>query len=639
MLLLSDLHSLVTIFILLRSSLLVSTFSNYVILQQQINRKSAHSLFALPRYVNVKNTGGNQTINTVIETTDSSRTKPYNGGFEEDLFRQKNEFLQFEEDLEQNATDQSFDWFDHWYPVNVADTMDPTRPHRTQLLGLNLVLWNSAGESSKVSSELSAASWNAFNDACPHRRAPLSEGRIEIDDNNDATLFCSYHGWSFNEGGSCASLPYSPSKVKDRHRQAPRACAEVYPTRTVDGFIWVFPQSGLKGIMRSEQRALPLISELQSRKGQIINNNKIFLKSKIPAGVRDFPCSFDTMIENTLDPAHFCAAHHGTLGNRYTDPAPYSYQKRKQKCSCSTTNVNSMQQQLREDKGVAAINKCVVDLEGGMGSLQFIPPCLVKYSPNYPAMPFEETVVIATYCVPTKPGWVRPLATVALLEDAEEGGGNKKNLLELFEDIRKTPLSKIALSIFMNPITPIWFGHIASSIILHQDAGLLRYQYQNMKNMGYYDSSSSNSTLTNPMKSRTSYNEICFTPNSVDKGIVTFRRWWETKAGGNVPWASGPSSSDHLDSQVDIFDMWDAHTKHCTYCQDAYRRLENLKKVSYAVAFGGLIFQPMLMMQQSNYENYMSTSLLILLALGLGLALEKFNELFIRYEYHHHDNN
>merc|ERR1719162_2520662 len=103
----------------------------------------------------------------------------------------------------------------------------------------------------------------------------------------------------------------------------------------------------------------------------------------------------------------------------------------------------------------------------------------------------------------------------------------------------------------MNPLTPAWFGHIGSSIVLHQDAGLLHYQYQNMKDMGYYSSSTNG----------TSYNEICFTPNSVDMGIVTFRRWFETKAGGNVPWASDSSSTGDQDSQVDIFDMWEAHTE------------------------------------------------------------------------------
>ena len=32
-----------------------------------------------------------------------------------------------------------------------------------------------------------------------------------------------------------------------------------------------------------------------------------------------------------------------------------------------------------------------------------MPPCLVKYRPNYGAMPFEGALVLATYCVPTAP--------------------------------------------------------------------------------------------------------------------------------------------------------------------------------------------------------------------------------------------
>ena len=35
-----------------------------------------------------------------------------------------------------------FDWFNHWYPIHVIDTMDATRPHKAHLLGMNLVLWN-----------------------------------------------------------------------------------------------------------------------------------------------------------------------------------------------------------------------------------------------------------------------------------------------------------------------------------------------------------------------------------------------------------------------------------------------------------------------------------------------------------------
>ena len=39
---------------------------------------------------------------------------------------------------------------------------------------------------------------------------------------------------------------------------------------------------------------------------------------------------------------------------------------------------------------------------GDFGKLEFQPPCLVKYTPDYAGMPFGGNLVIATYCVPTR---------------------------------------------------------------------------------------------------------------------------------------------------------------------------------------------------------------------------------------------
>ena len=74
------------------------------------------------------------------------------------------------------------------------------------------------------------------------------------------------------------------------------------------------------------------------------------------------------------------------------------------------------------------------------------PPCLVKYVPDYAGMPFNGSLVLATYCVPTRPGWVRPLANV--LHDRDAVLGNT--------------LSERALSIFMAGVLPTWLGHVAS---------------------------------------------------------------------------------------------------------------------------------------------------------------------------------
>ena len=49
-----------------------------------------------------------------------------------------------------------------------------------------------------------ACTCRCFEDRCPHRLAPLSEGRIEP---SDGTLFCNYHGWRYDGSGACRGIP------------------------------------------------------------------------------------------------------------------------------------------------------------------------------------------------------------------------------------------------------------------------------------------------------------------------------------------------------------------------------------------------------------------------------------------------
>lgn len=46
----------------------------------------------------------------------------------------------------------------------------------------------------------------AFQDRCPHRRVPLSRGRVVPTDTGPA-LECPYHGWSFAPDGQCVRIP------------------------------------------------------------------------------------------------------------------------------------------------------------------------------------------------------------------------------------------------------------------------------------------------------------------------------------------------------------------------------------------------------------------------------------------------
>ena len=151
------------------------------------------------------------------------------------------------------STDQ-IDVFACWYPVDVISTLDPTRPHPMQLLGLNLVLWN---DGITVDRKKQEGSWHCFDDACPHRLGPLSEGRVEADGN----LLCSYHGWRFGGSGECVDLPYALGPSAERQRRSCRASCGSYPTRAVDSLLWVFPRTGPDAQLAADATRMPVLSD------------------------------------------------------------------------------------------------------------------------------------------------------------------------------------------------------------------------------------------------------------------------------------------------------------------------------------------------------------------------------------------
>ncbi|XP_022685593.1 protochlorophyllide-dependent translocon component 52, chloroplastic-like [Setaria italica] len=65
--------------------------------------------------------------------------------------------------------EERFEWLDQWYPFAPVGELDPGAPHGKTVLGLSVVAWY----------DRAAGEWRVFDDACPHRLAPLSEGRID----------------------------------------------------------------------------------------------------------------------------------------------------------------------------------------------------------------------------------------------------------------------------------------------------------------------------------------------------------------------------------------------------------------------------------------------------------------------------
>jgi len=446
-----------------------------------------------------------------------------------------------------------------WYPVHVLDCMDPGRPHKTQLMGLNIVIWN---DGPTVDGKKVLGEWKVFEDACPHRQAPLSEGRVE----DDGSLLCSYHAWRFNGKGDLTDLPYSPEHLKEKHMCSCRAKCKVYPTRVEDGLLFVWPDTTPLGIVESAAKEPPLIEELHDPE---LSKKWI----KFPVNLRDLELGWDVFFENAMDPSHFLVAHHNITGNRYTDPKWFAMKPWRP---------------LDTDGGVA--------VRGIPGVFDFRPPCLVKNQQ-------DGGVIFAIYNTPTTPGHCRHIGFLVL--DTETLAGDSG------------VVDKKSVELFTGPV-PVWLQHLLTSFFLHQDAVLLHHQEQNFRDRGFLAQKGTEKQ----------FKEVSYTPNEVDIGSIQFRRWLRTRAGGGVPWQCDPMLPPRLMTNEKIFDVWNSHTKNCQCCKEAYGNINLLKNASYASAFGAALAM------SDGPERVVAGAVLC----GVGLALQKFGDLFRVYEFNHQDN-
>lgn len=99
-------------------------------------------------------------------------------------------------ELETETQNEKFDWYSQWYPIMPLCDLDKRKPHGKKVMGIDLVVWWDRNENA----------WKVFDDTCPHRLAPLSEGRID----QWGRLQCVYHGWCFNGAGDCKFIPQAP---------------------------------------------------------------------------------------------------------------------------------------------------------------------------------------------------------------------------------------------------------------------------------------------------------------------------------------------------------------------------------------------------------------------------------------------
>ena len=132
-----------------------------------------------------------------------------------------------------------------------------------------------------------------MHDQCPHRLAPLSDGRLTSDpETGKARLECSYHGWQFSgaeDARYCQQLDGDKPIL-------PLYDASSYAVTEKQGIVYVF--LGMRGCILS---AGPCGA--RARRGRLIYEQDY----------RRSAYDYTTLVENIIDPSHVPVSHHGTV--------------------------------------------------------------------------------------------------------------------------------------------------------------------------------------------------------------------------------------------------------------------------------------------------------------------------------------
>ncbi|XP_038724421.1 protochlorophyllide-dependent translocon component 52, chloroplastic-like [Tripterygium wilfordii] len=328
--------------------------------------------------------------------------------------------------VETGTEGEKFDWFSQWYPVMPVCDLDKRVPHAKTVMGLDVVVWWDRHESA----------WKVFDDSCPHRLAPLSEGRID----QWGRLQCVYHGWCFSGSGDCKFIPQAPPDGPPVHTFK-KACVAVYPSTVQNEILWFWPNSDPQYNDIISKKKPPYIAELDDP-----SYTKLMMN-------REFPFGYEILVENLADPAHLPYAHYGLV------PNPYANNRDKADREGGIPIEFSIQKSDIEGFNAARVN----------GATKFIAPC-VYYSEaslrqdhanmqgnkwKVSANVAPRRVLLVLFCVPFSPG--------------------KSRLIFSF------PRN---FGVWIDWIVPRWMNHINHNLILDSDLYFLHVEELKLMDVG-----------------------------------------------------------------------------------------------------------------------------------------------------------
>ncbi|XP_039141000.1 protochlorophyllide-dependent translocon component 52, chloroplastic-like [Dioscorea cayenensis subsp. rotundata] len=406
---------------------------------------------------------------------------------------------------------EKFNWYAHWYPVAPVCDLDKRAPHAKRILGLDIVVWWD-----RVKEQ-----WQVFDDRCPHRLAPLSEGRID----QWGRLQCVYHGWCFNGSGGCELIPQASPDGPPVQR-AKKACVAVYPSIVQNKIVWFWPSTDpqYKDIALKEKP--PYVPQLDDP------------SYTCTMGMRDLQYGYEILTENLMDPAHVPYAHYGILTN-ITAP------------KALTTNVRDREGGRPLDMTIEEFDKTGFLSRNTMGYSKFIAPCL-----HYSAASLGSSN--------------GSISSSSTQEGIIKTNQKQRNALLVFLCIPVSPgRSRLIyvfprnFSVWVDQIFPRWFFHIRQNLVLDSDLYLLHLEEQKIAEVG-----------------PSNWLKACYVPTTSDAKVIAFRRWFAKYADSQVHWST--KFSNYLLPSLpkeQIMDRYWSHTVQCSSCRAALKGMKVLEVI------------------------------------------------------------
>ncbi len=132
----------------------------------------------------------------------------------------------------------------------------------------------------------------ALEDACPHRKLPLSKGRLQQD-----AIECGYHGLKFDGSGQCIAAPTQkmiPGNARVRS----------YPSTDQYGLVWIW----MGEPDRADQALIPAIENYDDPDWKITTGDAMRCA-----------CHYLHLVDNLLDPSHVAWVHASSFGAAGTE--------------------------------------------------------------------------------------------------------------------------------------------------------------------------------------------------------------------------------------------------------------------------------------------------------------------------------